>query len=82
MVFFITKTRQDYLPSQPAPAGTDEPADGEEGGDDVEDEHPKGHNEDGHVELVGDAGTLEVDPVHVAVDSLNIGGTFRCLVTS
>ena len=60
------------VPGEPAPAGTDEPADGEEGGEDVEHQHPEGHDEDGHVELVRDTRTLEVDTVHITVDSLNI----------
>ncbi len=37
LFFFISA-----IPGQPTPAGTDEPGQGEEGGDDVEDEHAKG----------------------------------------
>jgi hypothetical protein len=65
--FFISA-----IPGEPAPAGTDEPGQGEEGGDDVEDEHAKCHDEDGEVELVGDASTLKVHAVHITVHCLNM----------
>jgi hypothetical protein len=67
LYFFISA-----IPGEPAPAGTDEPGQGEEGGDDVEDEHAKCHYENGEVELVGNAGTLKVHAMHITVHGLNI----------